>query len=188
MTDNAPLLEMRGVSKRFAGVRALHDVSLSVGRGEVVALIGENGAGKSTLMKILGGVHQPDDGTIEINGQAVTIQSVSDANEAGVAFIHQELNVLDNIDVAGNVFLGREPTKGGLLRLLDRARMERETAATSAASGTEYLAAHIFVHAVSRAAANGGDRQGLVFAGPASSSWMSRLPPSRLRRRKSCWK
>ncbi len=128
MTDNAPVLEMRGVSKRFAGVRALHNVNLSVGRGEVVALIGENGAGKSTLMKILGGVHQPDDGAIQIDGQPVTIQSVSDANKAGVAFIHQELNVLDNIDVAGNVFLGREPTKGGPLRLLDRTKMEAETA------------------------------------------------------------
>ncbi len=128
MTDNAPVLEMRGVSKRFAGVRALHNVNLSVGRGEVVALIGENGAGKSTLMKILGGVHQPNDGTIHIDGQPVIIQSVSDANNAGVAFIHQELNVLDNIDVAGNVFLGREPTKGGPLRLLDRAKMEAETA------------------------------------------------------------
>ena len=126
-SSNAPVLEMQGVSKRFAGVRALQKVSLSVGRGEVVALIGENGAGKSTLMKILGGVHQPDEGRILIQGQPVIIQSVTDAAKAGVGFIHQELNVLDNIDVAGNVFLGREPTKGGPLRLLDRAKMEADT-------------------------------------------------------------
>ena len=123
----APLLEMEGISKRFAGVQALKGVSLSVWPGEVVALIGENGAGKSTLMKILGGVHQPDEGTIKIAGQPTIIQSVKDSTRAGVGFIHQELNVLDNIDVAGNVFLGREPTTGGPLRLLDRARMQAET-------------------------------------------------------------
>jgi len=122
-----PLLEMRGISKRFAGVQALEGVSLSVRPGEVVALIGENGAGKSTLMKILGGVHTPDAGEIRVDGQPVIIQSVKDSTRAGVSFIHQELNVLDNIDVAGNVFLGREPTVGGPLRLLDRARMLAET-------------------------------------------------------------
>jgi ribose transport system ATP-binding protein len=125
--DTAPLLEMEGVSKRFAGVQALKGVSLSVWPGEVVALIGENGAGKSTLMKILGGVHQPDEGEIRVGGQRVVIGGVKDAARAGVGFIHQELNVLDNLDVAGNVFLGREPTTGGPLRLLDRARMQRET-------------------------------------------------------------
>ena len=123
----APLLEMEGISKRFAGVQALKGVSLSVWPGEVVALIGENGAGKSTLMKILGGVHQPDEGVIKIVGQPTVIQSVKDSTRAGVGFIHQELNVLDNLDVAGNVFLGREPTTGGPLRLLNRARMQAET-------------------------------------------------------------
>jgi len=123
----APLLEMEGISKRFAGVQALKGVSLSVWPGEVVALIGENGAGKSTLMKILGGVHQPDEGVIKIAGQPTVIQSVKDSTRAGVGFIHQELNVLDNLDVAGNVFLGREPTTGGPLRLLNRARMQAET-------------------------------------------------------------
>src|SRR6266403_2920923 len=103
------LLEMRGISKRFPGVVALDDVSLSVGRGEVVALCGENGAGKSTLMKILGGVYQPDAGEIRIADQPVSILNVNDAQRLGVAFIHQELNVLDNLDVAANVFLGREP-------------------------------------------------------------------------------
>lgn len=124
---NPPLLEMRGISKRFTGVHALKGVSLSVWPGEVVALIGENGAGKSTLMKILGGVHQPDDGQILIDGQPVAIHSVKDSTRAGVSFIHQELNVLDNLDVAGNVFLGREPLMGGPLKLLNRGKMLAET-------------------------------------------------------------
>jgi len=105
----APLLEVRGISKRFPGVIALDDVSLQVGRGEVVAVCGENGAGKSTLMKILGGVYQPDGGEILVDGQPVKINNVNDAMKLGIAFIHQELNVLDNLDVAANVFLGREP-------------------------------------------------------------------------------
>ncbi len=105
----APLLEMRGISKRFPGVMALDDVSLHIGRGEVVALCGENGAGKSTLMKILGGVHQPDAGEILIDGLPVKISGVNDSMKHGIAFIHQELNVLGNLDVAANVFLGREP-------------------------------------------------------------------------------
>lgn len=100
---------MRGISKRFSGVVALDNVSLAVGKGEVVALCGENGAGKSTLMKILGGVHQPDAGEIIMEGRPVKISGVADAMKTGVAFIHQELNVLGNLDVAGNVFLGREP-------------------------------------------------------------------------------
>src|SRR5437899_2037429 len=100
--NSAPLLEMRGISKRFPGVVALDEVSLEVKQGEVVALVGENGAGKSTLMKILGGVHQPDTGEILVRGEPVKIQGVTDAMRLGIAFIHQELNVLDNLDVAGN--------------------------------------------------------------------------------------
>jgi ribose transport system ATP-binding protein len=107
--NDAPLLELRGISKRFPGVVALDNVSLTVGRGEVVALCGENGAGKSTLMKILGGVYQPDGGEIAVEGRPVKIGNVTDAMKLGIAFIHQELNILDNLDVAGNVFLGREP-------------------------------------------------------------------------------
>ena len=122
-----PLLEMRGISKRFPGVVALNNVSLEARPGEIVALVGENGAGKSTLMKILGGIHQPDAGEIRINGEAVTIHSVNDSMRLGVGFIHQELNVLPNLDVAANVFLGREPRFGGFLNLIDRPRIEAET-------------------------------------------------------------
>ena len=113
----APLLEVRGISKRFPGVIALDNVSLTIGQGEVVALCGENGAGKSTLMKILGGVHQPDSGEILIDGQPVKLAGVNDSMKHGIAFIHQELNVLGNLDVAANVFLGREPRNAlGLIR------------------------------------------------------------------------
>jgi ribose transport system ATP-binding protein len=122
-----PLLEMRGITKRFPGVVALNNVSLEARAGEIVALVGENGAGKSTLMKILGGIHQPDAGEIRINGEAVTIYSVNDSMRLGIGFIHQELNVLPNLDVAANVFLGREPRFGGFLNLIDRRRMEAET-------------------------------------------------------------
>src|SRR3989440_316202 len=124
---SSPILQMKGISKRFPGVVALDNVDLEIYPGEVVALIGENGAGKSTLMKILGGVHQPDEGEIHIDGKPVVINSVSDAIRDGVGFIHQELNVLDNLDVAANVFMGREPLKGGPLRLIDRDRIERES-------------------------------------------------------------
>jgi ribose transport system ATP-binding protein len=117
---------MRGIGKRFPGVVALEDVSLEVARGEVLALVGENGAGKSTLMKILGGVYQPDAGVIQVEGQAVRIENVTDAMRLGIAFIHQELNVLDNLDVAANVFLGREP-RSGLFRLIDRKKIEANT-------------------------------------------------------------
>ena len=123
-----PLLQLRGITKRFPGVVALQNVSLEVGPGEVVALIGENGAGKSTLMKAIGGVHQPDEGQIFFDGQPVTIRHVSDALGLGIGFIHQELNVVDNLDVAANVFLGREPLWGGPLRLVDRRKMRAESA------------------------------------------------------------
>ena len=117
---------MRGISKRFPGVVALDDVSLEVGQGEVVALCGENGAGKSTLMKILGGVYQPDGGETLVDGQPVQIKNVSDAMKLGIAFIHQELNILDNLDVAANVFLGREPLHTPF-RLIDRKKIHADT-------------------------------------------------------------
>ena len=117
---------MRGISKRFPGVIALDNVSLDVGRGEVLALCGENGAGKSTLMKILGGVYQPDGGELLLEGQPVKIHNVTDAMKFGVAFIHQELNVLDNLDVAANVFLGREPKNA--FGLIDNRKIHADTA------------------------------------------------------------
>lgn len=125
-SNSAPLLEMRGISKRFPGVIALDNVSFRIGQGEVVALCGENGAGKSTLMKILGGVYQPDGGEIWLDGAPVKIPGVNDSMRLGIAFIHQELNVLDNLDVAANVFLGREPRNA--LGLIDSPKIHADTA------------------------------------------------------------
>ncbi|MEI6240639.1 MAG: sugar ABC transporter ATP-binding protein [Planctomycetia bacterium] len=119
-------IAMRSITKRFPGVVALDDVSLDVRRGELHAICGENGAGKSTLMKILSGVYQPDAGVLEIHGQPARFAGTRDAEQAGVAIIHQELNLVDDLSVAANVFLGREHrTSLGLVN--DRA-METETA------------------------------------------------------------
>ncbi|GAA4439048.1 sugar ABC transporter ATP-binding protein [Bremerella cremea] len=108
-----PFLEVDQVSKRFPGVKALSEVSLQVGVGESIAVIGENGAGKSTLMKILAGIQQPDRGTIRIDGKPVEVRSVTDAQRLGIALIHQELNLCDNLSVGANIYLGREPRKFG---------------------------------------------------------------------------
>jgi ribose transport system ATP-binding protein len=118
-----PVLQLRDIQKRFLGVHALKGVSLDVHPGEVVALLGENGAGKSTLMKIVAGIEQPDSGEVLIDGVPVVVRDVHTATSHGIAFIHQELNLLDNLDVAANVLLGREPTGWGPLRLVDRRRM-----------------------------------------------------------------
>ena len=109
------LLRVDGIGKRFGGVIALKGVSFSIGSGEIVAIIGENGAGKSTLMKTLGGVHQPDTGQIYVEEKPVKITGARDAMANGIAFIHQELNVLDNLDVGSNIYLGREPKTLGII-------------------------------------------------------------------------
>ncbi len=118
------MLEAHGITKRFSGVRALRGIDLTLRPGEVLAIIGENGAGKSTLMKILAGVQSPDEGEIRIDGAPVRIGSVHHALQLGIALIHQELNLADNLDVAGNIFLGREPRRFG--GFIDSARMHRE--------------------------------------------------------------
>ena len=116
----ASLLRVENIQKNFGGVRALRGVSFSIDAGEIVAIIGENGAGKSTLMKVLGGVHQPDSGQIFVDEKPVVIQNVRDSIAQGIGFVHQELNVLDNLDVAANIYLGREPRTGGPLNLIDK--------------------------------------------------------------------
>src|SRR5271166_5704579 len=120
-----PLLEMHEITKyiydssgrpiRNSDVKILDSVSFDLRRGEVHVLVGENGAGKSTLMKILGGIIPPDQGTITLQGAAVSFASARKARDRGIAFIHQELNLCANLDVAHNIFLGREPTRGGVL-------------------------------------------------------------------------
>jgi ABC-type sugar transport system ATPase subunit len=117
-----PLLELRGLTKRFGGTLALNDVSFTVTSGEVHAVCGENGAGKSTLMKILAGVHPPDSGEILLNGQAVHFRSPADSQRAGVAIVFQELSQFPHLTVAENLFSNREPSHAGLI---DRRSMRK---------------------------------------------------------------
>ena len=119
------LLQVRGVSKAFPGVLALDAVDFAIHRGEVVALVGENGAGKSTLMKVLAGVHQPDRGEVLLDGEAVVLASPLAALQRGIALIHQELNLCDNLTVAGAMFLGAELRRGPFLREREMAGLSR---------------------------------------------------------------
>ena len=119
------ILAASGISKFFPGVQALRNVSLTLNVGEVLAVLGENGAGKSTLMKILAGIQRPSAGYIEINNKRVSIQSPKEALKLGIALIHQELNLCDNLTVAENIYLGREPHSCGLIdkrKLNDQAK------------------------------------------------------------------
>ncbi|MGO4355071.1 sugar ABC transporter ATP-binding protein [Rhizobium sp. RAF36] len=118
-----PFLSLLGIGKTYPGVVALDGFSMHVSPGEVIGLVGENGAGKSTLMKILGGVVKPDRGTILIDAEERSALSVDSSLGSGIAFVHQELNLFDNLDVAANIFLGREPLRGGPLKLVDRRRL-----------------------------------------------------------------
>ncbi|MEU3698467.1 ATP-binding cassette domain-containing protein [Streptomyces griseoviridis] len=121
-----PVLALRGVSKRFGAVQALTDVELEVHAGEVVALVGDNGAGKSTLVKTIAGVHPIDEGAIEWDGRPVTISKPNDAQNLGIATVYQDLALCDNIDVVGNLYLGREIRKRGVLDEVEMERRSRE--------------------------------------------------------------
>lgn len=110
-----PRLEVQEIEKSFPGVRALKKVSLQVFPGEVLSVVGENGAGKSTLMKILAGVQAQDSGTLLVDGRPQQFTRVADAMQHGIALIHQELNLADNLDIGANLFLGREPRRLGLI-------------------------------------------------------------------------
>jgi len=118
-SSKEPFLRLTAITKSYPGVVALSDFAADVQRSEVIGLVGENGAGKSTLMKILGGVTTPDRGTVEIDGVAHEGLTVAQSMSAGIAFVHQELNLFDNLDVAANVFIGREPRKFGLFNIVD---------------------------------------------------------------------
>ena len=119
-----PLLRMTGISKSFPGVHALQDVSLEIYPGECLALMGENGAGKSTLMKVLSGVYAPDAGTVEIQGTQVTLTNPHQAQQLGISIIYQEFNLFPNMSVEENVFIGREPSRGGVV---DRRTLRQNT-------------------------------------------------------------
>lgn len=117
------LVEMKNIMKTFPGVKALNHAELTLYEGEVLGLLGENGAGKSTLMNVLGGIYKPDEGEIKVDGQEVKIESVTAAQNLGIAFIHQEIALVPYLSVAENIFLGRERMTAGMV---DKKKMYEE--------------------------------------------------------------
>ncbi|MFD7550207.1 ATP-binding cassette domain-containing protein [Streptomyces sp. NPDC059578] len=157
-----PVLALRGVSKRFGAVQALTDVELEVHPGEVLALVGDNGAGKSTLVKTIAGTHLPDDavgaagGGIEWDGRPVRLDSPRAARELGIATVYQDLALCDNLDVVGNLFLGRERRRHAVLDEIGMERRARELLTS--------LAVRVPNLRIPVAALSGGQRQTIAIA------------------------
>jgi D-xylose transport system ATP-binding protein len=157
-----PVLEIRNLVKNFGAVRALHDVSLQLFRGEVVGLVGDNGAGKSTLVNVVAGALRPDDGELVLDGEAHAFETPAHARAAGIETVFQYLSIIPTLDIAENVFLGRELYRSGLgssLRVMDRRRMQREVAA-----GFERLGLRLPAPTTKVAALSGGQRQAVAIA------------------------
>ncbi|CTQ63244.1 Ribose import ATP-binding protein RbsA [Roseibium album] len=134
-----PLIELRGITKKFGGYTALDGVDLKIGEAEAVGIIGDNGAGKSTLVKVLSGVHRPSSGTMLFRGQKLTLGSPLDARRNGVEMIYQDLALCEDLDVAQNIFLGRELKKNfGPFRVLDRQAMTEAAANDIADMGLDF--------------------------------------------------
>jgi D-xylose transport system ATP-binding protein len=123
MAETTPLLELRGITKRFGAVRALNGVDFRVMPGEVVGLVGDNGAGKSTLVKVISGIHPGDEGEYLWEGHKQSVNAPTDATHLGIATVYQDLALCDNLDVVENLFLGQEAVAGGLL---DEVQMEKK--------------------------------------------------------------
>jgi len=130
--NDDPLVEMRGIGKRFGRIQALENVDLEVDDGEIMGLVGDNGAGKSTLIKTLVGIHQPDEGEIWIKGEQVSVDSPKQAQQHGIATVYQDLALVDQLTVDANIFLGRTKTRklGGILPVIDWEGMREEAATT----------------------------------------------------------
>ena len=128
-TSDRQLLRMVKITKEFPGVLALKDVNFDLNAGEVHVLLGENGAGKSTLIKILSGVYPPDSGTIQVDGQQVTILDPAHAQRLGVSTIFQEFFLVPHLSVAENILLGREAMSSRIPLMLDRAALNRQAQA-----------------------------------------------------------
>jgi D-xylose transport system ATP-binding protein len=156
------LLELKGISKRFGAVQALYKVDFEVYPGEVVALMGDNGAGKSTLVKTLSGINPVEEGQILFQGQQVQLTGPQSATALGIATVYQDLALCDNLDVVGNLFLGRELRAGGLGRLLgwmDETAMELQ-----ATQLLEKLSVSIPSVRTQVASLSGGQRQSIAVA------------------------
>jgi rhamnose transport system ATP-binding protein len=125
-TQTPPVLQLTGISKRFNGIHALNGVNITIRAGECMALVGENGAGKSTLVKTLTGIYRPDAGALSLDGKPVTFASPQEAMAAGITAVHQETVMFDELSVAENIYVGRQPVRGGRI---DWAQIEREAEA-----------------------------------------------------------
>jgi fructose transport system ATP-binding protein len=168
----APILEARGLVKTYGQVVALNGADFDLMQGEILAIIGDNGAGKSTLIKALSGALQPDEGEIRLQGETVNFRSPRDARKAGIETVYQDLAVAAALDIASNVFLGREARRrgpaGAVLRLLDKRGMRREAA-------RHFKELGISVQSIGQQVENlsGGQRQGVAVA--RAATWARRL-------------
>ena len=181
---NNVLLEAVGITKSFPGVRALEGVNVTVRRGRLNALIGENGAGKSTLMNILAGVFPPDAGTVTLEGRPVSFKNTREAQAAGISIIFQELNLVPELSIAENIFIGREPLNR--FRLVDFPRMNARRGSVAQGTGTRRRPANPCVAAQGRARSRWLKSPGPFRSTRASSSWTNRPRPSRITRLRCC--
>jgi simple sugar transport system ATP-binding protein len=168
MPESQTTLSIRSVSKHFGGVAAVEEVSLQVGAGQVVGIVGDNGAGKSTLIKIVSGVYAPDKGEVFLGDQRIDGMSPRAVRELGVETIYQDLALAGNLDVAANIFLGREPVKPRLLRIVDRRKMHAESRNTLVDLGFEVTDTSKRVRELA-----GGQQQGIAIA--RAVHWKARL-------------
>jgi len=172
MSAEAPLLAAHGLVKRYGQVTALDGADFDVRPGEITAIIGDNGAGKSTLIKALSGAIQPEEGEIRLDGEPVHFRSPRDARRAGIETVYQDLAVAPALDIASNIFLGREQRRRGflgrLLRMLDKRTMRREAA-------RHFAELDIGVRSIGQAVEtlSGGQRQGVAVA--RAATWARRL-------------
>jgi simple sugar transport system ATP-binding protein len=165
--ERVPVLSLNGIHKTFGGVVAIDRFDLDIYAGEVVALVGDNGAGKSTLVKIIAGVHPPNEGTILIDGKQVSMTDPSDSQALGIQVVYQDLALADNQPVYMNMFLGREQVTGPL-RWLDRKKMVAETEALVKELDIRIPSARATIKDLS-----GGQRQGVAIA--RATHWASKL-------------
>jgi D-xylose transport system ATP-binding protein len=157
MAEITPLLEVRGITKRFGAVRALNGVDFRVMPGEVVGLVGDNGAGKSTLVKVISGIHPADEGEYLWDGHNKSVNAPNDATDLGIATVYQDLALCDNLDVVENLFLGREAVAGGLLDEVTMEQKAKELLAELSVTTIQSVRGEV-------GAMSGGQRQSVAIA------------------------